>query len=332
MKIDLIQRVRQLQETRRPYVTATVIRSEKPTSAKAGAKAIITGDGELTGWIGGSCTEPTIIREAQKALRDGQPRLVRLCPPEKMGSQPQEGVIEVLLACVSGGTLEIFIEPSMSQPDLIVIGHMATAEALARLAKNIDFHVTVVGLGASPDRFPEADRVIDQLDLSSLKIDINTCIVVTSHGNYDEDALVAALQTEAGYCALVASKTRAQTVMQYLRDSEVPEERINLLKYPAGIDIGAISPEEIALSILAEIIMLRRRGGWKMPENTTQVVTSKEPETAIDPVCGMTVEIATAHFTAKYEGQTYYFCSRGCQHSFENDPIPYLLKEAGNAA
>jgi xanthine dehydrogenase accessory factor len=310
----------------RTYAVATVIRAERPTSAKAGAKATITADGLLTGWIGGSCAEPTVRREALKVIRDGQPRLIRLCPPEKMGILPQEGVTEVAMTCISGGTLEIYIEPVMFQPHLVVIGHLASAQALARLGKAMDFRVSVVGLEASHVRFPEADEVIDRLDLSSLDITSNSYIVVASHGNYDEDALEAALPTNAAYVALVASKARAEAILGYLRDSSLPEERVTQLKYPAGLDIGAITPEEIAISILAEIVQLRRRNPQSGIDEEIPEASTEEAAVAIDPVCNMVVEIESAHYTSAYQDSTYYFCCRGCQIAFGKEPEAYLSK------
>jgi xanthine dehydrogenase accessory factor len=314
-------------------VIATVVRAEKPTSAKPGAKAIITEDGALRGWIGGSCAEPTVKREAKKALQDGQPRLIRLCPPEKMGQAPPEGVIEIALTCISGGTLEIYIEPQLAQPHLVVIGHLATAEALVRLGKDLGWRVSLMGLDVTRERFPQADKLFEDLEFSRLSITKNTYVIIASHGNYDEDMLVAALQSEAPYVALIASKKRASAILQYLNESNLTQEQIARFKYPAGLDFGAVTPEEIALSILAEIIQRRRQ----LPITNYQSPISNSPATnlelplaappapeARDPVCGMTVEIATAHFTSRYEGTTYYFCAAGCKRSFDKEPQKYI--------
>jgi xanthine dehydrogenase accessory factor len=329
--MQILDKAYSLLQAGEPFALVSVVRAERPTSAKPGAKAIITADGTLTGWVGGSCAEPTVKRTAQLALSDGQPRLLRLCPPEKRGLLPQEGVTEVTMTCISGGTLEIYIEPQLSQPHLLVIGHLATAQALARLAKGLEYQVSVVGLDVTSERFPQADRVVDRLDLSGLEITPNTYIVVASHGNYDEDALEAALRTEAAYVALIASRSRAQAIIQYLRDSSLSSEQIARLKYPAGLDLGAITPEEIALSILAEIVQMRRRNLPTQPEIGEPAETSAESPTAVDPVCGMLVDIATARYTSEYLGQTYYFCARSCQHSFEANPADYLTKEEDSA-
>lgn len=333
MQNDFYDKVQSLRNNGNPFAIATVIRAEKPTSAKVGAKAMITEDGSLSGWIGGSCAEPTVKREAKKALQDGQPRLIRLCPPEKMGQAPQEGVIEIALTCISGGTLEIYIEPQLAQLHLIVIGHLATAEALVNLSKTLGWRVSLMGLDVTGERFPNADHVLNELDFSRLKISQNTHIVVASHGNYDEDMLVAALQSEAPYVALIASKKRAHAILQYLNEANLTQEQIARLKYPAGLDFGAVTPEEIALSILAEIIQRYRQSSNvaddKSPNINLQLPMAQNPVLeAIDPVCGMTVEIATAHFSSEHNGKTYYFCAAGCKRSFDKEPGKYVQTEA----
>lgn len=329
--MQILEQAYTLSQAGEPFALVTVVRAEKPTSAKPGAKAIVRADGELTGWVGGSCAEPTVVREARRSLEDGQTRVIRLCPPEKRGQLPQEGVTEVTMTCISGGTLEIFIEPQLAQPQLLVIGHLATAQALVSVGKTLDFRVTVMGLEASQERFPHADNVLDHLDFSKMQIKPNTYIVVASHGNYDEEALEGALRSRAAYVALISSKTRAQAILQYLHDSNLPAERVAQLKYPAGLDIGAVTPEEIALSILAEIVQRHRRpvSGSSDPEQV--LLQIEEPATATDPVCGMTVEIASARYVSQHEGETYYFCARGCQRSFEQDPGKYLAKESDRA-
>jgi xanthine dehydrogenase accessory factor len=335
MQIDFYDQVQALRNSGHPFVVATVVRAEKPTSAKPGAKAIITEGSTLTGWIGGSCAEPTVRREAKKALQDGQPRLLRLCPPEKMGQAPQEGVIEIALTCISGGTLEIYIEPQLAQPHLLVIGHLATAEALVRLGKDLGWRVSLMGLDVTRARFPGADQIFDHLEFSQVSITKNTYIVVASHGNYDEDMLVTALQSAAPYVALIASKKRSSAILQYLNEANLTQEQIARLKYPAGLDFGAVTPEEIALSILAEIIQRRRRTSISdSPVSTAPVANFELPMApspaleAIDPVCGMTVEIATAHFSSEYAGTTYYFCAAGCKRSFDKEPQKYIQPES----
>lgn len=324
MSIKYLDQMSDLLDRGQPFVLATVVRIEKPTSSKPGAKAIITQDGSLSGWVGGSCAEPSVKKEALKALQDGHPRLLRLCPPEKMGLEPQEGVTELTITCTSGGTLEIYLEPYLVQPHLFVVGHMASAESLAYMGKALDYTVTVMGSGVSCDQFPSADHIIDSLDFAQVQATPNMYVVVASHGNYDELALEAFLPSKAAYVALLASKKRSETIRTYLRQDGMPEETLGRLKYPAGLDFGASTPAEIALSILAEIIQHHRRGAISVPVELDEPVEQAEPETALDPVCEMTVEVAGARYTAAYDGKTYYFCSAHCQHLFEKKPEQYL--------
>jgi xanthine dehydrogenase accessory factor len=328
MNNDVLERAAALNGAGTPFALATVVRAEKPTSAKPGASAIITGDGALSGWVGGSCTEHTVKSQALKALRDGEPRLVRLCPPEKLGAAQQEGVIEVALTCVSGGTLEVYIEPHLPRPHLVAVGHLPVAVALARLGGDLGYDVSVMGPDVTADGFPGDAQVFERLDFSQLKITPQTYIVVASHGNYDEAGLEEALKTDAPYVALVASHKRAESVVQYLREAGMPPDRLLRLKYPAGLDIGAVTPEEIALSILAEIVQVRRRQPAQEPMSGVEPAAATapaKPVEALDPVCGMTVQTATARYTTTYAGQTYYFCAAGCKRSFDREPGKYLV-------
>lgn len=359
MLSDSLTRAIELRNIGQPFVMATVVRAEAPTSAKAGAKAIITADGVLDGWVGGSCTQPTVVRESLKALQDGQPRFLRMCPPERMqGLQP--GITEVVLACISGGTLEIYLEPHLPKPHILALGHLPVVEALAALAHSMGYNVTVVGENASAEQFPTADHVqtfVMENPAAGLKFDAQTYVVVASHGNYDEPALEVALKSEAAYVALVASKKRRDAVLEYLRGSDVPPEKLARLKSPAGLDFGAVTPEEIALSILAEIVQMRRRPDGN-PKSQNQNPTTQQPPAiaisqpptslpssilemrpreiptpgpgeALDPVCFMLVEIATARYKSDYNGQTYYFCAPGCKRSFDKNPKQFLITNNG---
>jgi xanthine dehydrogenase accessory factor len=269
--------------------------------------------------VGGSCAQPTVIRESLKALSDGQPRFLRMCPPEKLrGHTP--GVVEVALTCISGGTLEIYLEPHLPQPQILAIGHLPVVEALTTLAKDMGYGVMVAGEGASREQFPRADTV-QEFNVAQLAFTPQTYVVVASHGNYDEPALEAALHSNAAYVALIASHKRRDAVLTYLRQSGLPEDKLARLRCPAGLNFGAVTPDEIALSILAEIVQIRRNS----PISNPPTVIASAPLEAIDPVCGMTVEIATARYTSIHAGQTYYFCAPGCQRSFEHEPEKYLI-------
>ncbi|MBE7470542.1 MAG: YHS domain-containing protein [Anaerolineales bacterium] len=306
----------------RPFATAIVVRAEKPTSAKPGDKAIVTPEGVMHGWIGGSCAQPTVIQEAMKALANGEPRLIRL----STDPQPERraGLVDLPMTCFSGGTLEIYIEPQLPPTRLMIIGSLPVAQALARLGQAMNYHVVAVDPDHEGVGMTHADEIITDLKQIGGKITPLTYIIVASHGHYDELALEYALRSKAAYVALVASKTRAAAVLEYLRGQGLSEAELARLKYPAGLDIQALRGDEIALSIMAEIVQRRRNAE---PLDVSALM-SPPPTEAIDPVCGMTVPIVGAEHWVEYEGQTYYFCCAGCKESFEQDPPKYLAQPA----
>ena len=301
-----------------PFAVATVVRCERPTSAKPGAKALIRQDGTVSGWIGGSCAEPVAIKEAMGALEDGQPRFLVLVGKGGAALGRTEGVREYTMTCHSGGTLEIFVEPVLPRPALILVGSGPVVETLAGLARAARFAVTVVE-PESPHSIALGDaRVVETL--ASVAVTPRTAIVVATHGRFDEDALEQALRSEAEYVSLVASPTRARVVIESLRARAIPDDRLRRLKAPAGLDLGAVTPEEIAVSILAEIVERRHRPRGE----TSAAAPAAAPTTALDPVCGMTVTIATAR--PRSEGPTgpVYFCCGGCKQRYDREPDRYV--------
>lgn len=314
-----------------PFVSATVVRAEKPTSGKPGDKAIVTIDGTMHGWIGGSCAQPTVIREALRALAEDQSRLIRLsvAPDEQT---PREGLEEMAMTCYSGGTLEIFIEPQHPRPRLVIVGGLPIAQSLAHLGAAMNYHVVVVDPAGDAAGMESADDVLDDLADVASAIGPFTYVVVATHGTHDEAALETILRLRPGYVGLVASPRRAAAVREYLATRGLSQEEMLPLKSPAGIDIQAQRGDEIALSIMAEIVQKRRnaelldlalfQGEQDVADDDTQAATH-----AVDPVCHMDVEIAGAAYTADFDGETYYFCCAGCQRSFEQDPLAYLQTE-----
>ena len=240
-----------------PFVIATVVRCERPTSAKPGAKALIRQDGTVSGWIGGSCAEPVAVKEALSALAEGEPRFLVLVGKGGAPLGRADGVREYTMTCHSGGTIEIFVEPVLPKPALVLVGGGPVVETLAGLAAAARFGVTVVDPESPARAAMMAASVVD--DLGSVAVTSRTAIVVATHGRFDEDALDRALRSDAGYVSLVASPTRARVVLESLRARGIPDERLGRLKAPAGLDLGAVTPEEIAVSILAEIVAHRRR-------------------------------------------------------------------------
>jgi xanthine dehydrogenase accessory factor len=316
-----------------PFATAIVVRAERPTSAKPGDKAIVTSTGLMHGWIGGSCAQPTVIEEAKKAMAEGEPRLIRLSTDPH--AESRSGLIELPMTCFSGGTLEIYIEPQLPLPRLMVIGALPIARALMQLGQAMDYYVMAVDPDSAGTRPEYAAEIITDLAQLAARITSFTYVVVASHGRYDELALEQVLRSNAAYVALVASKTRAAAVLEYLRMQGLTDEELSKLKSPAGLDIQARRGDEIALSIMAEIVQQRRNAEPIDIEKLLAGIdlsgeaggeAGTEPVEAIDPVCGMTVQVEGAEVTTDYNGQTYYFCCEGCKTAFEQEPEQYIAQ------
>ncbi len=301
---DLLGRAYELRVRGEPFALATVVRADRPVSARPGMKALILADGTMVGWVGGSCTHPVVVREALAALGSGMPRLICLAPEGQ--DDRREGVIRHLMTCHSGGTLEIYIEPVLPKPQLLLIGEAPLVSALSELGRLQGLSVLAVDAGKAHDL--------------EAKITPSTYVVVATMGTSDEEALEHVVGRGAAYVALVSSRKRAEAVFAYLRSRGVPSKELQRIKVPAGLDIGAVTPEEIALSIMAEIIQVRRA----RPVVQTEVPATVE---ATDPVCGMAVEVATAKYKADYHGTTYHFCSAHCKTAFEREPARYAMAE-----
>ena len=226
-----------------PFVTASVVRLQAPISGKPGDKAIIFADGRMWGWVGGGCVQPVVVKEALKALADGQPRLVRISPT----ADSEDGIVDYAMTCHSGGTLDIFIEPVLPKPHLVILGRSPVALTLARLAKSIHYRVSVASPEAEVTQFPDVDHLQTNLDLASLKISGDSFVVVSTQGASDEEALQQAASTGAGYVAFVASKVKAQKVLEYLCEAGVPTHRVTQIRAPAGLDIHATSSQSAFL-------------------------------------------------------------------------------------
>jgi xanthine dehydrogenase accessory factor len=316
----------QLKKEGTPFALATVVRSERPTSAKPGAKAVILKDGNLIGFIGGSCARDTVIQNALDSLQDGRGRLVALSNRE-VERRNKEGVIGAPMPCYSGGALDIFIEPHLPKPLLVVLGGEPVAQALVRLGKALQFHVAVIDPVATPAALPEADQVLNELSFASFKRMNEASVVIATHGRFDEEAIEQAVGANAPYIALVASGKRAGVILQHLQARGISSEKLRRIKSPAGIDIGAVAPEEIALSILAEIVQERRRRGKEGEEKTLPARAEEKTEAATkDPICGMTVRTEGARHRSDYQGRAFYFCCAGCKEIFDADPAPHAGK------
>ena len=241
------------------------------TAAKAGAKAIVRSDGTISeGWIGGGCARGAVVKAAREAIADGHARLISVQPPDVLqehgvaAGEEREGVRFAKNTCPSHGTMDIFIEPVLPKPQIVLCGSSPVAIAIAEFARRLGFSVTACAPAAEQGAFSAVDRRIDDYDLPA-SADGERYVVVSTQSRGDEKALHAALMTDAYYVAFVGSRLKAETLKAALAGRAVDAARLAALRSPAGLDIGAIGPEEIALSILAEIVAVRRgrdlRGG-----------------------------------------------------------------------
>ena len=339
MEPDIFAEVQRLRAERRPFSLATVVAARQPTSGTPGARAIILAGGEVEGWIGGHCAQPAVVREGLAALADGAPRLVVLRPGVAMTDRPAEeerpplaGVVEVPMLCASEGELQVFVEPFLPRRELVIVGASPAARALARLGGPLEFDVWACDPEADMESFPTADRLVPSLEALRPQLSARSMVVVATINAYDEDAVQVALESAASYVGVVASQKRFAALRSALRERGVSDERLARLQRPKGLPGPALRPGEIALGVLAALIEERRQhivsetataatadgsdSAATAGARTTAAAAAPRAE-AIDPICGMTVDVATARFTAERDGETYYFCCPACKKQFE---------------
>lgn len=254
--LDLIETLR---TEGRPFCVVTVVRTANATSARAGAKAVVSGDGALCGYVGGACVTGAVRRSALQAIRSGQARMIRIKPREQASeSFDDDGTPLFGSSCPSGGTVDVFLEPMEVARRLLVCGSSPVAQALVGIARALGMYTIVAVDQNEPDGLPGADRCICGFDLTTLELQPEDAVAVVTQGKGDREALRASLHSAAGYVAMVGSRRKIGRLKEQLA-AELPAQRLAQLRGPAGIDIGAIAPEEIALSIAAEIVAYQRR-------------------------------------------------------------------------
>ncbi len=263
---DILELVSEFKARGTPFALATVVRTVSLTAAKAGAKAIITPDGRVAGgWIGGGCARAAVLAAAREALADGKPRLVSIQPKDLLDAQGlqageiREGVAFAKNMCPSRGTMDVFVEPLLPRASVVVLGASPVAVAIADLARRIGFAVTAAAPPADLEAFGDLDGHIDGYGVPP-KGEGSRYLVVATQGRGDLAALKAALSTDSDYVAFVGSRAKAASLREQLREDGMETTRLDRLRAPAGLDLGAIGPEEIALSVVAEIVEVRRRG------------------------------------------------------------------------
>ena len=289
MRPDLLALAAKLSARDESFALVTVVRREPPSSARVGDAALVTASGEYHGWAGGGCTRETVMRESLRAIAEGEPRLLSLSPSGNAAA-PRPGMQLLPMACESGGTVEIYVEPVLPAPRLILFGANPTADALARLGEAMGYRV---------ERSPE---VLAQ----------GAHVLVATMGDEDLELLQKVLAADPAYVGVVASRKRFEHVRRTLAACGVPAAALDRVFAPAGLDLGARTPEEIALSVMAQIVQQRRAQAKLQPLNAS----SKDVKEAIDPICGMTVAVASARHKAEVGGKTYYFCCAGCRSKF----------------
>ncbi len=341
-RASIFARAAELEAAGQSFAVATVVAVRRPTSARPGSSGVVHPDGTIEGWVGGSCAQPVVVREALRALVDGQPRLIRLSKDVPAEGRRGDGIVELVMTCHSGGTLEIYVEPHLPAPVLWVAGTTPIAGALVELGSAAGWRVSIFDPVADPAAFPSAERVVAGSEIGATEPAASPAIVVATQGVWDEEALAAALARNAAYVGLVASPTRAAVVRTWLREEAgIADDRLAALRAPAGLDLGAETAEEVALSILAELVQVRRGTAAFVaspgPATLAGLPAVPSPEPAVDdivlldPVCGMTVDRAHARHLAEHDGVVYAFCSMGCRTSFIREPSAYLPASVSSA-
>jgi xanthine dehydrogenase accessory factor len=310
--LGVLERMSELARSGQAFALATVVWRQGPSSSKQGSRAIITADGQLHGWIGGACAEPVVIREAKQVIADGNARLLLLGSPDQFGGAVPEGMTVVPISCQSEGALEIYIEPVLPVPHLVIVGGSPMAHTLAALSRALDWSTDLV----SPQ------------DFTAGHADERSMVIVATQGHGDEDMIERAVAVRPAYLGLVASRRRGEAVLGYLAERGVPKDQLDRVRAPAGLDLGKTTHEEMAVAILAELVQLRASGALAdVPAPRSAL--SLEPASglklaeAVDPVCGMTVMAGASAMTAEHDGVTYYFCCAGCRQKFSQNPGAY---------
>ena len=336
LDVDFHERVARLGQEGQSFAVATVVGRRAPVSSRLGDRAIVFADGRMEGFVGGACSHEIVRTQALAVLASGEGRIVSI-RPDAAGVESTADHVVVPMTCASEGAVDVYIEPFVQPRQLVVVGATPIAAALARVGRSLDYRVVRVvdareraDIESDAARFGFTVATLDALD-DLLKPPPggrdDRAVVVASQGHYDEDALAPALKRGVPYVALVASRTRGATVKALLQGQGVPE--VAKLRNPAGLDLGAKTAPEVALSILAEIVQFH--AAQAPTEATaagqpTPAAAEAAPAIAIDPVCHMEVRIATARHTADVGGVTYYFCCAGCKSRFVKQPHEFVTR------
>jgi xanthine dehydrogenase accessory factor len=290
----VFDRIAELRGQGQAFAVATVTWRRAPSSAKVGSRAIVHPDGSVEGWMGGACSQPTLVKAALETLETGRAQVVVLGEHDH-----RPDVVNVPMACSSEGAMEVYMEPVLPSPKVHIVGSSPMTATLADLVGALGWRVAVTE------------------DTDMADVDASTHVIVATQGHFDEQALEQALVSRARSVGLVASEKRASAVVEWLRSTGLSDEVIARLRAPVGIDLGHTDHSGIAVSILAELVRIEAEAHPAGPE-------IEAPQQAVDPVCEMMVDVASARWTFDHEGTTYYFCAPGCRKAFSNEPAAFL--------
>ena len=314
-----IKEIQESQEKNEPRALAMIIRRDAPSSGKPGDSAVITKEGEVKGWIGGGCTKGIVVKEALEAIQQQIPRLVRIEP--KSDIPEQEGVKNYKMTCASGGAVDVYIEPIIPMTNIIIFGRSHIAKSLCAIGEPAGFNMKVVSDLADDEMFGNTStQTLKEFDRSTDLSD--SYVVVCTQGEDDANSLAAAIETNPKYLSFVASYKKANSIFMELKRNGVPHDTLVKIKTPAGIDINAKTAEEVAISILAQIVEAKRSAS----NSTSNEVTEELEDLYINPVCNIPVQKSTAKHVLDYKGEKVYFCCDGCKVSFEKEPSVYMEK------
>lgn len=306
----VMARAVELVEAGESFTMATVVWRQAPSSGQHGSRAIVTAQGELFGWIGGACAEPVLLREARRVLEEGNASLVWLGQPEDLDKMHvPEGVMTIPISCQSDGALQIFIEPVMAAPHVVIVGRSPMAVTLLDLVRDLGWR----------------GDLIDAAEFGPAQVSASSAVIVATQGHGDEDVLALALESEAAFIGLVASAKRGRVVRDFLAEHGGDLDKLARVQVPIGIDLGHTGHREIAVSILADLV--RRRASGELKPSSVAGLDIVEPTTAIDLVCGMTVDAVAKNRPFEYGNVTYYFCAPGCRKAFEKDPDSFITTQ-----
>jgi len=301
---EVVEQAAELARRGEAFALATVVWRQGPSSSQQGSRAIITAGGELHGWIGGACAEPAVVRAARHVIATGNAELLLLGDLDQFGGAVPEGVAVIPISCQSEGALEVYIEPVVPVPHLVVVGRSPMAQTLAGLARALGWHA----------------ELIDGADFTPARASERSLVVVATQGHDDEGVLERAVAARPAYLGLVGSRKRGAAVLGYLADRGLPKAELDRVKVPAGLDLGSTTHPEIAVAILAELVQLRAAGALAAES------TERQSAEVVDPVCGMTVSAGADRLSFEHAGVTYYFCCAGCRDAFGEDPARHAKR------